>query len=50
VVDVPRKLTKEQKRLIAELGQSTPVHKIEPRSADADEDKPFFEKVKDLFG
>ena len=50
VVDVPKKLTKDQKKLIAQLGESTPVHKIEPRSADAEEDKPFFEKVKDLFG
>jgi molecular chaperone DnaJ len=50
VVDVPRKVSKEQKKLIEQLGASMPTGKIEPRSADAEHDKPFFEKVKDLFG
>jgi molecular chaperone DnaJ len=49
-VDVPRKLSKEQKKLVEQLGKTMPVDKLEPRSADDDEDKPFFEKVKDLFG
>jgi len=49
VVDVPRKLTKEQKKLIDQLGKSMTVDRIEPRSLDAEE-KPFFENVKDLFG
>jgi molecular chaperone DnaJ len=51
VVDVPRKIDKEQKKLIAELGKTMPVETLEARSTEgADDDKPFFEKVKDLFG
>jgi molecular chaperone DnaJ len=50
VVDVPRKLTKDQKKLVDELRKSMPVEKIEARPIDAERDKPFFEKVKDLFG
>ena len=50
VVDVPRKLSKEQKKLVEQLGQTMPVQKLDATSADGDRDKPFFEKVKDLFG
>jgi len=50
VVEVPRKLSKEQKKLVEQLGQTMPVQKLEANSGDADRDKPFFEKVKDLFG
>jgi len=50
VVDVPKKLTKEQKKLIESLGQSMPPQKVAPRSAEAEQEKPFFDKVKDLFG
>jgi molecular chaperone DnaJ len=50
VVDVPRKLTKEQKKLVEELRKSMPADKIDPRPVDTGHDKPFFEKVKDLFG
>jgi len=50
VVDVPRKLTKDQKKLIEDLRKSMPAEKIEPRHVDNSQDKPFFEKVKDLFG
>jgi hypothetical protein len=46
---VPRKLTKEQKKLVAELSKLMPAEKLEARPA-SDGDKPFFEKVKDLFG
>jgi molecular chaperone DnaJ len=49
-VDVPKKLSKEQKKVIEQLGKNMPVDKIEPRTADESGDKPFFEKVKDLFG
>jgi molecular chaperone DnaJ len=49
IVDVPKKLTKEQKKSIADLGKTMPTGKIEPRPAEQG-DKPFFEKVKDLFG
>ena len=46
---VPKKLTKEQKHLLEELAKTLP-----PELADADGvesgDKPFFERVKDIFG
>jgi molecular chaperone DnaJ len=50
MTEVPRKLTKDQKRLIEELRKTMPVEKITPKPADAEQDRPFFEKVKDLFG
>ena len=50
VVDVPRKLTKEQKKLIEQYGKTIAVDKLEPTAADGDREKPFFEKVRDLFG
>jgi molecular chaperone DnaJ len=47
-VAVPKKLTREQRRLLEELAATMPV---EPAEADGDgADKPFFEKVKDIFG
>jgi len=49
-VDVPKKLTKEQKKLVEQLGKTMPVDRIEARSTDDPADRPFFEKVKDLFG
>jgi molecular chaperone DnaJ len=50
VVDVPRKLSKDQKKLIEQFGKTMSVDKLEPTPVDDDHDKPFFEKVKDLFG
>jgi molecular chaperone DnaJ len=50
VVDVPKKLSKDQKKLLEQLAQSLPEQPIGPREFDADAEKPFFEKVKDLFG
>lgn len=51
VVEVPKKLTKEQRKLVEQLGKVMPADKIQPRAIDADDDeKPFFERVKDLFG
>ncbi len=50
-VDVPKKLSKEQKTLIEQLGQTMPVETLTARDVDSGaEDKPFFERVKDLFG
>jgi molecular chaperone DnaJ len=45
--DVPKKLTKEQKRLVEELGHALGSTS---RKDDDDTDKPFFERVKDIFG
>jgi molecular chaperone DnaJ len=50
VVDVPRKLTKDQKKLVEQLGKMTTVDRLEPTPIDDEHEKPFFEKVKDLFG
>lgn len=50
VVDVPKRLTKEQKKLIEQLGKSMPEGQIEPRSLENDGEKPFFEKVRNMFG
>ena len=47
-VAVPKKLTKDQRRLLEELGKTMPP---EPLDAEGDgAEKPFFEKVKDIFG
>jgi molecular chaperone DnaJ len=50
VVDVPKKLTKEQKKHVEDLGRTMNVDSIAATAPDAERDKPFFEKVKDLFG
>jgi molecular chaperone DnaJ len=50
VVDVPKKLSKEQRKLVEQLGATTPTVEIAPRSMDSEDDKPFFARVKDLFG
>jgi hypothetical protein len=47
---VPRKLSKDQKKLVEQLGKTMPVEKLEPSTPGAERDKPFFERVKDLFG
>jgi molecular chaperone DnaJ len=48
-VAIPKKLTKEQKHLLEELAKTMPADTLE--ATDSDEgDKPFFEKVKDIFG
>jgi molecular chaperone DnaJ len=50
VVQVPKKLSKEQKKLLEQLGQTMKVDKLSATPAEDSGDKPFFEKVKDLFG
>jgi molecular chaperone DnaJ len=50
VVDVPRKLSKDQKKIVDQLGSTMPVDHLEPTPTEAAREKPFFEKVKDLFG
>ena len=46
--EVPRKLTKAQKRLLEQLAASLGPEKSEPVTATAGE-RPFFERVKDIF-
>ena len=48
-VAIPKKLTKEQKHLLEELAKTMPQETLETSESD-DGDKPFFEKVKDIFG
>jgi molecular chaperone DnaJ len=50
VADVPKKLTKEQKKLVEQLGRTIAPGKLEPISPEAERERPIFEKVKDLFG
>ncbi len=47
---VPKKLTKEQKKLLEQLGSTMEPQKIDPAVAREGDEKPFFEKVKDIFG
>ena len=46
---VPKKLTKEQKKIVEQLAKTLEPQKIDPTAAREDE-KPFFDKVKDIFG
>lgn len=48
-VTVPKKLTRDQKQLFEQLAATLPPETPEAVRADASE-KPFFEKVKDIFG
>ena len=48
-VSVPKKLTKEQKHLLEELAKTLPQERLDGAAGD-NGDKPFFEKVKDIFG
>ena len=43
---VPTKLSPEQEKLLEELGRTLP----DPLATGADEERPFFERVKDIFG
>jgi molecular chaperone DnaJ len=48
-VAVPKKLTSEQKQLLEQLSKALPQLDADPDRAEAG-DKPFFERVKDIFG
>ncbi len=48
---VPRKLTKEQRKLLDQLARALPEDKFEPRATDGEHDeRNLFERVKDIFG
>ena len=49
-VDTPRRVSKAQRALIEQLADTMQDHKAEPRTHDAHDDRPFFERVKDIFG
>jgi len=47
----PKKLSKDQRRLLEQLAATLPAQKFEPvRHDDEEEDRGLFEKVKDIFG
>jgi molecular chaperone DnaJ len=48
-VAVPKKLTKEQKQIIEELKRTMPADRGDGDDSESAE-KPFFERVKDIFG
>jgi molecular chaperone DnaJ len=50
-VRTPRKLTKEQRHLIEQLGKVLPEEKFEPRPREDEQDeRNLFDRVKDMFG
>ena len=52
-VQTPRKLTKDQRKLIDELAKALPKDKFEPRPRGADDpqdERNLFDRVKDMFG
>ena len=46
----PKKLTREQKKLLEELAATLPKDKFQPTPADEQDDKGLFDRVKDIFG
>jgi molecular chaperone DnaJ len=49
-VSVPRKLSREQRKAIEALGKTLPEVTTVTRRGEEPEEKPFFERVKDIFG
>ena len=49
-VHTPKKLTKDQKKLLEQLAVVLPHEKFEPTPVDEHDDKGLFERVKDIFG
>jgi molecular chaperone DnaJ len=49
-VTTPKKLSKEQKRMLEQFGATLPKEKFEPTPAEEHDDKGLFDRVKDIFG
>jgi molecular chaperone DnaJ len=49
-VVTPKKLTKDQKKLLEQLSATLPHDKFEPTPLEEHEDKGLFDRVKDIFG
>ncbi|MCL4846477.1 MAG: molecular chaperone DnaJ [Acidobacteria bacterium] len=49
-VGVPKKLTKEQRRLLQDLARTLGDESVPRRRDEGEAEKPFFERVKDIFG
>jgi molecular chaperone DnaJ len=46
----PKKVTREQRKLLEQLAATLPEEKFEPTSRDDHEDRGLFDRVKDIFG
>ncbi len=49
-VRTPRRLSKEQRRLLDELAKALPAEKFEPRQREDEDERNLFDRVKDMFG
>ena len=49
-VRTPRRLSKEQRRLLDELAKVLPAEKFEPRQREDEDERNLFDRVKDMFG
>jgi molecular chaperone DnaJ len=49
-VTTPKKLTREQKKLLEQLAASLPKETYEPTPVEGESDKGLFDRVKDIFG
>jgi molecular chaperone DnaJ len=49
-VITPKKMNKEQRKLLEQLAETLPKEKFEPTPAGEHEDKGLFDRVKDIFG
>jgi molecular chaperone DnaJ len=49
-VAVPKKLSRDQRKAIEELSKLLPTGHVEQATRDTGAEKPFFERVKDIFG
>jgi molecular chaperone DnaJ len=49
-VATPKKLSKEQKKILEQFGATLPKEKFEPTPAEDHDDKGLFDRVKDIFG
>jgi len=52
-VKTPKKLTRDQRRLLEQLGAALPPEKFEPRPRgedDSNDERNLFDRVKDMFG
>jgi molecular chaperone DnaJ len=46
----PKKLTREQRKLLEQLAESLPEQKVKPSAREEEDDRGLFGKVKDIFG
>jgi molecular chaperone DnaJ len=49
-VQTPKKLTREQRKLIEDLSKALPAEKFEPRARQDEDERNLFDRVKDMFG